>query len=513
MDVRGGTRGKAVGAAVSALVLACWAPPHAGERSSPPAEQPARAPSSPAIDPPASHVESEAPPSAPALPIANFAPLWRLDDPALRLVDADASHVVVQRHVDGGHELALHDVATGRELGRARAAAGLSSARALSPALVDRRTLVVIDVGAVVGLEVPSLRERWRVTGVRLHDAIGQERAAGPHVLMQVDALGVLVRDVATGRERWRREDRSPADAASVLDGDHVYFHALGHEVLALAVDDGAERWRQALPGKPWDGHWQVILVGDHVAAVGPETLLFARASGRLVTRYPTGGHPKEWHHLAASDGVLFVSSVAGTEALDAATGTRLWAAPAAMGSLVVTDDALYGCGVGDFVRVLDRTSGRQGWRVGVERCQERWPDDLSWFRVASGTALGDLLVTRTSSGLQAYARIADPPADAEDVTIRGTTAINGRRRGGVALRVGDRVVRSDPRGRFAVTLAGMRGVIAVEISGEEAKRRSGKPCGSDERASVVLDGSRDYSVAIDARAYPYECDRACRCD
>jgi hypothetical protein len=232
-----------------------------------------------------------------------------------------------------------------------------------------------------------------------------------------------------------------------------------------------------------------------------------------LVARYPTGGHPNEWHHLAAHGGVLFVSSVAGTEALDAATGTLLWARPAVMGMLVATDDALYGCGHGGLVRVLDRTSGAEGWRVGLDRCQERWPGDLPWFRVAFGTPLGDLLVTRTTTGLLAYARVADAPVAAEDVTIRGTTAINGRRRGGVEIHVGDRVLRSDPRGRFAVTLPGMRGVVTVEIVGDEAERRSGRPCGSDKRVSVTLDGSRDYTVAIDAWATGYECDRACRCD
>ncbi|MCY1061674.1 PQQ-binding-like beta-propeller repeat protein [Nannocystis sp. SCPEA4] len=511
MGARSGSGGKAAGALVSALVCACWAPPHVAERPLPPAEQPALAPS--LTDPPAPQVEPAPTPAPPVHPISHFAPVWRLDDPTAQLVDADAAHVVVRRLVDGGHELALHDIASGRELGRTRLALGDAYARLPSPALVDPRTLIAIGVGGLVGLEVPGLRERWQVAGTRFHDAIGQRRAVGPHVLMQVDTMGVLVRDLATGRERWRRDERSPADAPSVFDGDRVYFHALGHEVIAFAVDDGAERWRQALPGKAWDGRWQLILVGDRLAAVGPETLLFERASGRLVTRYPTGAHPREWHHLAARDGVLFVSSSAGTEALDAATGSPLWAAPAVMGQLAASDDALYGCGPGEFVRVLERASGSEGWRLGVDRCRDPWPGDLPWFRVATGTPLGDLLVTRTSTGLQAYARLAAPPVAAEDATIRGTTAINGRRRGRVEVHVGDRVVRSDARGHFAVTLPAVRGVVAVELRRDEAERRSGRPCGFEARVSVTLDGSRDYAVALDAAADGYECGRACRCD
>lgn len=170
--------------------------------------------------------------------------------------------------------------------GAAPAFPGVWAARAISPAPVDRRTIMVIGTDEIVALDAPSLRERWRAARVHSYDAIGQERAAGPHVLMQVGTLGVLVRDVATGRERWRREARSPAHAPSVVDSHRVYFHDLRHEVIALDVKDGAERWRQALPGKVWDAHWRLILVGDHVAAVGPETLLFDRASGRLVARF-----------------------------------------------------------------------------------------------------------------------------------------------------------------------------------------------------------------------------------
>lgn len=446
-------------------------------------------------------------------PIGHFAEIWRLDDPGLTLVDADAAHLLVQRYHDGGWQLALHAIADGRELGRARTHRGAWSARSVSPALVDPRTVLALVDADLVALDVPTLRERWRTPAVPYFDFIGQRRAAQGRVLLQPNLHGALLRDLATGRELWRHEQRSAVDAPSLFDEHRVYFHDLHHFIVALDLADARPRWRHDLPGKSWDAHWQTILLGDTLLAVGAEVLRLDRATGRLLSRYPAGAHPQEFHHLAARDGVLYLSSIGGTEALDAATGAALWSTPWPIGAPLLADDAIVGCGAGTIVRALDRATGTEAWRHGLERCVDPWPSDHAWLQLASGTSRGDILVLRTGAGLVAHARVAPAPAPAEDVTIRGSTILNGRRRGNVEVHVGDRVVRSDRRGNFSATLPGMRGVVSVEITADEAKRVTRQPCGNEESKGVPLTGAGLYTVDATAHAQDYECDQACRCD
>ena len=102
-----------------------------------------------------------------------------------------------------------------------------------------------------------------------------------------------------------------------------------------------------------------------------------------------------------------------------------------------------------------------------------------------------------TGAGLVAHARVAPAPTPAEDVTIRGATILNGRRRGNV----GDRVVRSDRRGNVSATLTGMRGVVRVEITADEAMHVTRQPCGNEESTDVPLTGAGPYTV--DAAAVP----------
>ncbi|MER5847272.1 protein kinase [Streptomyces sp. NPDC002012] len=141
---------------------------------------------------------------------------------------------------------------------------------------------------------------------------------------------GITVLDAANGKRRWQtppgRTGTGPASVAAVI-GTTVYAFQDG-ALLARGLADGAEQWREPLPG-----HARVT---DSVQSGG--VLYYAtKATGtggaQILARELTGKHALKWHKTwddpAAEDALAFadgrlVATGDGVTVLKGADGTRL---------------------------------------------------------------------------------------------------------------------------------------------------------------------------------------------
>jgi outer membrane protein assembly factor BamB len=186
----------------------------------------------------------------------------------------------------------------------------------------------------------------------------GAARPAAPPVVWHVDGAG-------HGR---------PA-----IDGGAIYFLSSGHEVVALDVSKGTERWRQNTnePGARTEGS-AVVVAGPVVVAGDYNLVAFDRINGTFRWRFvPAIGFAPGIYLGDVSRGLVFAGSPAGRiYAVSSVSGELVWSAVVATdGHTTVFQPATDGtdlvAGYTTFVAphtggvvVLDPTSGRERWRA-----------------------------------------------------------------------------------------------------------------------------------------------------
>lgn len=174
--------------------------------------------------------------------------------------------------------------------------------------------------------------------------------------------------DATDGTRRWRIDvtDRRLGASAVAIDENVYTGH---HELVAVAADDGSERWSVdgvsgvITPPAVVDG---VVYVGSHggseVAALDAHT---GDELWRTDVEDPVSGVRDA---PAVEGGGVYVSRGSSVVALDAVDGTTFWrtrlgvAAPVTAGP-TVADGTVYACS-GDTLYALDASDGNERWQV-----------------------------------------------------------------------------------------------------------------------------------------------------
>ncbi len=232
---------------------------------------------------------------------------------------------------DDNHILHAYDAATGRQRWRFQCPDFPHSA----PLVVG--DVVLANVDSIVGVDVASGLERWRLTRKFLE--MPPPLAAWADIVYQVYA-GVLALDLADGSTRWSAKEGSWLSSTLVAEGLFCTSANDSEQTLvALDAVTGTERWRFLSTGNsayPVAAYSGTIFVED-------------------APRYDWSYDGTEWTRLAV-EGLL--------QAVDATTGDERWRFPGRyLGS---SHNHVYVGGWDGSLHALDLTTGTEWWRLPI---------------------------------------------------------------------------------------------------------------------------------------------------
>lgn len=256
------------------------------------------------------------------------------------------------------------------------------------------KCILLLAVGVAAAGEAPTLRWSVRVPVAppwpTSQDRLTFDRApapvvAGDMVLVASSGLDALLAlDAATGGERWRFACEGPPRLPPACDGTRVFLGSDDGRVYGLDLASGRERWRREPPARR-------LVLGN----------------GRLISTWPVRGGPvvADGTLYVASGLYGFMGTF--IAALDPATGAERWCASgdgsgwnvqqhfspafagiAPQGSLVVAGDLVLVPGGRTPPAAYDRATGALRW----QRLSDRiWDKGLGSSQV---TVAGGMFVT-----------------------------------------------------------------------------------------------------------------------
>ncbi len=123
-------------------------------------------------------------------------------------------------------------------------------------------------------------------------------------VIYAVDTQGAYAFDASTGAQRWSAQHQGIANMGPVADTSGLYFASANGNtgqitIVALNLSDGSPRWQEQ----------------PTIAALAPGGTLVHASSGTGLTVF------------AAANGMVYVTSLTASGALNASNGKELWSA------------------------------------------------------------------------------------------------------------------------------------------------------------------------------------------
>lgn len=170
--------------------------------------------------------------------------------------------------------------------------------------------------------------------------AVAGEAASPPWPSYQLrsDHNAVVRSDSLIGS--WTFDVRSRINGGLAVDGETVYADAFDHTVMALRLEDGALRWRTAVPNvvmsTPIVVHGRVFVgtgTNQHIAPTewgrpeGDAVLALDAASGKVLWSFKTTGEDMP-SPVYVGDRLVFANGDGHAYALDPETGKLLWRTP-----------------------------------------------------------------------------------------------------------------------------------------------------------------------------------------
>jgi outer membrane protein assembly factor BamB len=236
-------------------------------------------------------------------------------------------------------------------------------------------------------------------------------------VLLRVMAATVLAGAVAKPPPVvWHLRDEGWGTPAA--DESTVYFTTRRHEVVAVDINTGRERWR-ADTNEPGDYTlgFGAVVAGSVVAVSDYSVIAFDRATGALRWRFdPTEGYAPGPYIGVATQGVLLTGSADGARihAIDHETGVVRWStrvagdedptrvfAPVTDGRLAVAGFTVFSTPANQGgVVAVDLKTGAIRWKVAFPRPS----DPFLATNSSGGPILHDELVIATSNDGIIYA-------------------------------------------------------------------------------------------------------------
>ena len=171
---------------------------------------------------------------------------------------------------------------------------------------------------------------------------------------------------VTDGAERWRHKAGARVIGGVLVTGDTVYAGTDAGELVAINRTDGSERWRRKAGNEIWS-----TPVGDGA------TVIVASMDGRVTAFNPDGS--RRWQQQVAGgaiagtpalrDGVLYLGSYdKRVYAVDVQSGETRWRSERAENWFwtepVVDGDTIFAGNLDGYVYALDRRTGERRWQT-----------------------------------------------------------------------------------------------------------------------------------------------------
>jgi outer membrane protein assembly factor BamB len=385
---------------------------------------------------------------------------------------------------------------------------------------------------------VPPLVVRWKVPS-----QARQILAAGGRVFT-VELGGVVSRDASTGKELWRAVG---LNAESAAYGDGAVYLPTGGEVVALAEDSGAVRWRRPLGGT--HRTQSVVAAGGAVYVVGFDgsPALFALRASDGAVAWQTDTMDRGTPALD-DERVYLLTGCGGGQAFSRATGqpawahktrcggsadatlTKLWGGalyasrsvhatdtgagtgqlPQSASEAVFADDRVVGhAGVPDGIVATALSTGARVWKAGDTASGPLVAANHNVFHFASGTGSDRFLVGRSlATGAPVWSMKIDAFQESDRAfgvapglllvrSMETLYALQSALRpapGGVALASSARAVPAGGRLRLiAVTGRDLRTGRRVALEGSQTGRRLRRFA----RVAPAADGGLAYPVRV----------------
>jgi hypothetical protein len=255
----------------------------------------------------------------------------------------------------------------------------------------------------------------------RLHPQ-AQPIVAGGKVLIGTEMGNFHAFDARTGKKAWTYKVGGAVLHTAGAEGGTVFFACLDGCVYALALDDGALRWR--FDSKMRTGFSTAVLLADgnvYAANRGGTCFALRQADGTVLWRRDVGAAVLMSPALAAGGRVVFGAMDMRVYALDAKTGEVAW-----------RSDVLPGAAFKDYwpvaykdcviVRPQKAAGGATGpaieWLSGPLPQAELDKQQALLDRLAKDPAQGDLFVLDARTG-----RLAPPVPHWTSCTMNGAVA------------------------------------------------------------------------------------------
>ena len=437
-----------------------------------------------------------------------------------RLADVSSRWVVLERDRDlVSQEVLVLDVRDGSEVLRtaglalpATAPRPVSEAFDLTvrPYLSGDRVLTFVDADTLVAHALPGGAELWRVRVPALVLLTGTFVVSEQRVAW-ADGPDLHVLEAQSGRELWTATFHpSPAGgrvaiapdgrvAAWEADGTLIVWDATGRQTIRLSQ---ATDWGGAgLFFSPS----ALVTVGSSVTWIDP-------ATARVIEVHPCAEQclaiDVGSHVIVGDEHGLFARPDGGGRAVHLASVPRdAWVHEASGGVLAVGGDGV--ASLYDLAGVV-----RARFSVGVP--QVRWLYRPRSRVLLARAAVGgeDVIVRVDATGALEARSLAAPPPPPRRVLVTGLLRVSGRPRVGVPLTIGGVRVRTGADGRFRARIE-LAGPVLLRIASDDLVRAAHRPCARDHEELVEIPeaSAAPVRLRVEAQAYPYECDRACRCD
>jgi outer membrane protein assembly factor BamB len=351
---------------------------------------------------------------------------------------------------------------------------------------VAPQTLVVNFYGdkedTLIAFALASGREVWRLRGgegspfTRIRDAWSDDDRA-----YLIGDRGLLAFDPATGAVVWSGVGVDEGCGVTDDEGKLIVEDPAGHRLIDPAT---GKLERQLAPAaKPKRPKRLVDDDGDEVAP--PDCRWNASSWDGGVAGAVIEGD------LLLSFDVPTSRGTATLRALDLAAGTERWRRPGLGVSLLDADhDIVVAERTGEILVILDLATGQT-------RAEFSFAGPFTVSIEAGGGDAGPLLVVDTwTSGDWILGRAADPPVP-ESFTIRGRLVpeyLPRRKAAGVPVRVGEKLTRTDDRGRFEARGQAL-GAVNVALGSDRGPDVRGGLHVRFESVPVILEGRHSYDI------------------
>ncbi len=295
------------------------------------------------------------------------------------------------------------------------------------PVVAGGRVFTMDSDAVVTAFDFASGRRLWRLDTQsdddRSSNIGGGLAVEGGTVYASTGRAELLALDAARGSIRWRKPLGTAARSAPTLAEGRVFVTTLGHQLEALAADDGRRLWayqagsgNTAVLGLPAPAYSDGLVVagfasGDVAALRGVSGAVawsdnLGAGSGRnsLVDLSSVRGAP------VIQNGRVFAISLGGLMlSLDLRSGRRLWEREVASAETPwVAGDWIFILSTGQQLAALTAADGRIAWLKQLPQYanMEKQRDPIRWL----GPLLaGDRLFVASTNAAGALARTVSP--------------------------------------------------------------------------------------------------------